>query len=255
MSEPNGANHDNGKGAIGMVVPALVGLILLIILISLIVKLITGGINTNAASGTMTNEAIAARLQPAGLSKLDESGPPGSRTGKAVYESVCVSCHGAGLAGSPKFGDAAAWGARISKGFQTLVDHALKGFNAMPAKGGAADLTDDEVARAVAFMGNAGGAKFTEPGAAAGGAQAKADPAAKGKEIYDSVCMACHATGAAGAPKFGDKAAWAPRVGQGLDALVASAIKGKNAMPPKGGFAGSDEEFRTAVEYMVSNSK
>ena len=80
------------------------------------------------------------------------------------------------------------------------------------------------------------------------------DPA-KGKEIYNTVCQACHATGAAGAPKFGDKAAWAPRIGKGLDDLVASATKGLNAMPPKGGYSGSDAEFRAAVEYMVNASK
>ena len=61
--------------------------------------------------------------------------------------------------------------------------------------------------------------------------------------------------GAAGAPKMGDKAAWAPRIGKGLDTLVASATKGLNAMPPKGGYSGSDAEFRAAVEYIVGNSK
>ena len=67
--------------------------------------------------------------------------------------------------------------------------------------------------------------------------------------------MACHASGAAGAPKFGDKAAWAPRIKTGLDALTASVIKGKGAMPPKGGSAASDADIRAAVEYMVSAAK
>jgi cytochrome c5 len=208
----------------------------------------------------MTAEAVAARVQPVGIAKLDESGPPGSRTGKAVFENICISCHGAGLAGSPKFGDAAAWGPRIGKGYATLVDHALKGFNAMPAKGGAADLTDDEVARAVAYMGNAAGGKFTEPAVqgaapAAATAQAKVDPATKGKEIYESICVACHATGAAGAPKFGDKAAWAPRLKDGVEAAIALATKGINAMPPKGGYSGSDAEFHAAAEYLIGAAK
>lgn len=91
--------------------------------------------------------------------------------------------------------------------------------------------------------------------AAAAGAAADAGPP-DGKKIYDTVCMACHATGAAGAPKFGDKAAWAPRIKTGNDALYASAIKGKNQMPAKGGNpALSDAAVKAAVDYMVAAAK
>jgi cytochrome c5 len=77
-----------------------------------------------------------------------------------------------------------------------------------------------------------------------------------GKKIYDTVCMACHSTGAAGAPKLGDKAAWAARIKNGIDALHANAIKGKGAMPPKGGNASlSDADVNAAVDYIVSASK
>lgn len=254
MSEEQAGNPMTAKQLIGIVLAAIIGIPVFIVLV---VKLFTGGMNLDAGSPTMTSEAVAARVQPVGVAKLDESGPPGSRTGKSIFENVCISCHGAGLAGSPKFGDAGAWGPRIGKGFATLVEHAQKGFNAMPARGGASDLTDDEVARAVAYMANAGGAKFTEPpvkGADAGAAT-KVDPATKGKEIYDSVCVACHATGAAGAPKFGDKAAWAPRIKQGEETIIGIATKGLNAMPPKGGYAGSDAEFHAAAQYMINASK
>ena len=68
--------------------------------------------------------------------------------------------------------------------------------------------------------------------------------------------MACHASGVAGAPKLGDKAAWAPRLATGLDALAASVIKGKGAMPPKGGNASiPDADIRAAVEYMTAAAK
>ncbi|BEV73269.1 c-type cytochrome [Paludibacterium sp. THUN1379] len=204
----------------------------------------------------MTNEAVAARLKPVGDSVASD-GQPGSRSGQQVYQAVCISCHGAGLLGSPKFGDAGAWGARIAKGYDTLLKHALGGFNAMPAKGGNTTLTDDEVGRAVAYMANAGGAKFAEPKSDASGAAATAaiDPNVTGKKIYESVCIACHQAGVSGAPKFGDKAAWAVRLKPGLDEVQKIATKGLNAMPPKGGYTGSDAEFRSAIEYMVNNSK
>ena len=73
--------------------------------------------------------------------------------------------------------------------------------------------------------------------------------------LYNQVCSACHATGVAGAPKVGDKAAWAPRAAQGIDALTASAIKGKGAMPPKGGSSASDADIKSVVTYMVGASK
>jgi cytochrome c5 len=87
-------------------------------------------------------------------------------------------------------------------------------------------------------------------------AMAAAAPAADvGKKLYDTACMACHVAGVAGAPKFGDKAAWAPRIATGLDALTASVVKGKGAMPPKGGSAASDAEIRASVEYMVAAAR
>ena len=73
--------------------------------------------------------------------------------------------------------------------------------------------------------------------------------------LYAQICSACHAMGVAGAPKFGDKAAWAPRIAMGIDALTASAIKGNGAMPPKGGSAASEAEIKTVVTYMVNAAK
>ncbi|MFK3866859.1 c-type cytochrome [Psychrobacter faecalis] len=75
----------------------------------------------------------------------------GPRDGKAVYNAVCQTCHASGLLGSPMLGDAGAWGPRIAKGKDTLYTHAINGFNAMPAKGGA-DIPDEEVQSAVDYM-------------------------------------------------------------------------------------------------------
>lgn len=85
-----------------------------------------------------------------------------------------------------------------------------------------------------------------------GGAASAAD----GKAVYDKTCVTCHASGVANAPKLGDKAAWAPRIATGRDALVASVTKGKGAMPPKAGASNlSDDDIKAAVEYMVGAAK
>lgn len=88
---------------------------------------------------------------------------------------------------------------------------------------------------------------------AAAGAQAAAGSRG-GEELYKASCAACHDTGAAGAPKMGDKGVWAPRLGVGLDVLVKTAKVGKNAMPPKGGSDATDEELARAVVYMANKS-
>jgi cytochrome c5 len=83
----------------------------------------------------------------------------------------------------------------------------------------------------------------------------KAGPA-DGKAVYDKVCFACHQQSVAGSPKLGDKEAWAPRLKQGMDVLVQSVLKGKGAMPPRGGNPSlSDAEARAAVDFMVTQSK
>jgi len=96
-----------------------------------------------------------------------------------------------------------------------------------------------------------------QPAAPTPGAAPAAKPAAAdGKAVYSQTCIACHAQSVAGSPKLGDKGAWAPRIKQGMDVLMQSVLKGKGAMPPKGGNAAlSDEQVRAAVEFMVSQSK
>jgi cytochrome c5 len=235
-----------------------------------------------------------------GFTLKDANAPKVLQNGQAVYTAVCVACHGTGAAGAPKLGDNGAWGARIAQGYDTLVEHAVNGIRAMPAKGGNPDLDNIEVARAVVYMTNQSGAKFKEPeapaqpAAGAGSAAATASapaaaatpaaaapapaaapspaPAAApataantaaasgaGKALFDSACVACHGAGIAGAPKFGDKAAWAPRVAQGANALYEHAIKGfqgkAGVMPPKGGSSAPDADVKSAVDYMLTAVK
>lgn len=233
------------------------------------------------------DRGVAARIRKVGAVEIRDANRP-LKSGEEVFKAQCTTCHTAGAAGAPKFGDASAWAARLQSGFETLVQSALKGKGAMPAQGGG-DFDDIEIARGVAYMANAAGAKFAEPQRPAGPVTTAAAPAAAtvpvaapaatsapttapaaapatapatqtaaagaGEALYKQACFACHATGAANAPKLGDKAAWAPRVAQGLPTLVQHAISGKGAMPPKGGSSASDAEIRAAVEYMVSAAK
>ena len=92
------------------------------------------------------------------------------------------------------------------------------------------------------------------PASSATDAAAAAGPRS-GDQVYNAACLACHSTGAAGAPKVGDSAAWAPRAAKGVDGLLATAISGINAMPPRGTCADcSDDELRNAIEYMLKES-
>lgn len=223
---------------------------------------------------------------PPAVAALETTG--GADRGRQVYDSVCTACHAAGVAGAPKLGDKEAWAPRIAQGTDILHEHAIKGFQGtagvMPAKGGRADLADADVKAAVEYMlaqsgGPAAPAAQAMPAAAEAAApaseampeqqaaqtqQAGATPAPAavdtGKQVYDTVCMACHAAGIAGAPKHGDKDAWAPRITQGMEMLYEHAIKGfqgtAGLMPPKGGRADlPDDDVKAAVDYMVNAAK
>ncbi|MEJ5270552.1 MAG: c-type cytochrome [Hydrogenophilus sp.] len=109
------------------------------------------------------NATLAAILPVAQVNLKFQTVEPGKRTGEQIYQAVCKSCHESGALGSPKTGDTAAWAPRIAKGFEALIQSATNGIGQMPPKGGAADLTDAEIARAVAYLANQAGANFTPP--------------------------------------------------------------------------------------------
>ena len=117
--------------------------------------------SSGEAASSMSDEAIAARLQKVGSVSLGEANRE-PRTGEEVFNAQCGTCHTAGLLGAPKFGDKAAWAPRIGAGYEALLQSALKGKNNMTPQGGGA-FSDYEVGRALVYMANAGGAKFDEP--------------------------------------------------------------------------------------------
>jgi cytochrome c5 len=283
-------------------VGAVAGFFLLIVIgIILLVVLVTNKPLAGAGSDGSSAQAVDARIRPValeGFTLKDANAPKVLQAGQAVYTAVCAACHATGAAGAPKAGDKGAWATRIAQGYDTLVDHAIHGIRAMPAKGGNPDLDDIEVARAVAYLANQAGATFKEPSAPAqpatqsAAAQEKpadipAAPAASaapvqamsasapaadvttvaaplasadaGKTLFNAACVACHGSGVAGAPKFGDKTAWAPRIAQGNTTLYTHAIngyQGKNGvMPPKGGTTAPDADVKATVDYMVQAAK
>jgi len=168
------------------------------------------------------------------------------RSGKEVVETVCIACHATGKDGAPKIGDQAAWAQRASKGMDKLTSNAITGLRNMPAHGGQAQLTDVEMSRGVAYMVSGGKAVDTKKAYSAPHTHS-------GEQIVQERCQDCHATGKNGSPKIGDVEAWTPRLKDGVDRLVNSAISGHNSMPARGGLSNlSDAEMRAAVEFMIS---
>lgn len=259
-----------------ILVAVLAGLVAPLLAIFLIVQLVLGiqGNQQPDTSSEAAQKAVIERIKPiAQLAALDASAPKVEKSGQEVYEAACVACHGSGALGAPRFENKADWGARIGQGYDTLIKNAIAGIRQMPPRGGNADLSDTEVARAVAYMANAAGASFKAPEAAAApetapaaAAPEAAAPAAvavaavkpdpvKGKQVYQTICALCHAAGVAGAPKPGDMAAWGPRVAQGYATLYNHALNGIRGMPAKGGSPGlSEADLANAVGYMFTES-
>ena len=157
-----------------LMVVVLLAFLVPILTIVMVTQLITGGLRIDRNSVEMSESAVSERVKPVGRVALaDEpagtssaaptppsagapaaaaAAPPGKADGGKVYQTVCAMCHGAGLMGSPKFGDAAAWKSRAAQGLPTLHEHAIKGIRTMPAKGGNPALSDAEVSAAVDYM-------------------------------------------------------------------------------------------------------
>jgi cytochrome c5 len=178
MSDDHATPIQTPKQLLIVVVLAFVIPIALLIMLS---QLVTGW----TRPGTAEDETqLLSRIKPFGtLVMAEASGPKGNLTGEQVFQSVCKTCHEAGIAGAPKVGDDAAWAPSIKKGYDTLIQHAVNGFQegskVMPPRGGNPDLADVEVQRAVVYMANKSGATFKEPAAtAAPAAVAGSAPAA-----------------------------------------------------------------------------
>ena len=170
------------------------------------------------------------------------------RGGKEVVETVCAVCHRTGVNGAPTIGDRKAWAKLTSQGLTSLTGVALKGVRKMPPHGGNPNLTDTEIGRAITYMVNQSGGDWIEPVSKLASAVQRG-----GGEVVQAYCAKCHQTGAMGAPRIGDRAAWIPRLKRGFEVLVSSAIKGHGPMPSRGDVANlTDSEIRAAIAYMIN---
>ena len=167
MSDKSGAHaqHEAHSGggllSIRLVTTLFFALILPALAIVLLVNVVTRDYAKTEVSETAQALAVAQRIQKVGAIQLGSASHE-AKSGEDVFKGRCSACHAAGMLGSPKFGDAAAWGPRIKAGFDSLWNSALHGKgNMTPQSGG--DLSDFEIARGVVYMANAGGAKFPEP--------------------------------------------------------------------------------------------
>lgn len=158
MSEEHGTLIKTPKQ---LIVVSLLALIVPVAIAILGSQLVTGGKRIDT---TESKNSVEQRIKPVGaLVKLEGAPAPvpagavvavvaKAKSGEEVFNSACVACHGAGVAGAPKTGDKAAWAPRIAQGAATLYEHAIKGFKAMPAKGGSSALSDDEVKAGVDYQ-------------------------------------------------------------------------------------------------------
>ncbi len=280
-----------------LIVTIVLSFIIPIVVIIMLVSWVTSGSSKAPGSDSLSPEATSLRISPvAQLVIIDSNAPKVLKTGEQVYNSACMACHAAGVAGAHKFGDKTAWAPAIATGLDAMTASVVKGKGAMPAKGGNPALDDFEITRAVVYMANAAGGQFAEPVApaaapeqaakaaapvaapapiapmataapmvaaaapVAAAASASDEPSAAelalGQKIYNQACVACHAAGVAGSPKFGDKVAWAKYMSHGVDVSTAAVIKGVGVMPARGGLtSASDADLRAAVQYIYSNLK
>lgn len=204
------------------------------------------------------------------LKSVVSAEPPGPRPvspnrvdlklGHTIFEKHCSACHMSGVGGAPKVGDVADWKPLEKTPLYILYENVWHGVSIMPAKGGCSQCSSRDITSAITYM-----LKTSQPGKKATSSGKKAGASGKiathtvslsiGKQIFQQHCSACHASGALGAPVYGNKKDWAPRIKLGLTALYKHALNGIKQMPPKGGCSGcSTDQIKSAVDYMVAGS-
>jgi len=239
-----------------LIVVVVLGFVVPVLLVALVAYLVVTGSKTIGNNqSALEASAVAARIKPVADVAFAEPGggaAKAAQTGEQIVQQYCAACHTTGAAGAPKIGDKASWATRIRSGLGQMLKVAISGKGAMPARGGAAGISDFELTRAIVHMANQSGGKLKEPAVPNGAA-----PAAErsGEQVVQAACIRCHESGQGGAPRIGDKAAWSQRISQGVDAATKSAIRGYGSMPAHGGVEDlTDREVTSAILYMFGRA-
>ncbi len=146
-----------------LIVTVVLSFIIPVVVLIMLASWVTTGDRKAPGSDTLGPEATALRIAPvAKLEIVQATAAEQIRSGEQVYNLACAACHMAGVAGAPKFADQAAWAGPNATGLQAMVNNAIKGKGAMPARGGNPNLSDAEIANAVVYMANAAGGNFPE---------------------------------------------------------------------------------------------
>ena len=181
------------------------------------------------------------------------------KRGEQVYANVCVICHLDGKVGAPRIGDQADWANRLQQSsLSTLYEHAIDGYNKMPAKGACVTCSDSDISDAVDYIlyhsfDHSYWQRLKNPPQAQ---RKQATSLELGESIYQAHCASCHDSGQSGAPIIGDFATWQPLLHKNIDTLITNTVNGIGAMPTKGGCEQcSGAEIIAAVKYLAQESQ
>lgn len=181
INAPSGAHEEHAsfiKTPKQLIVILVLAFLIPILGIVMLVHLVLG--ETAPDPAALEANAVAMRIQPVGrVEVVDANAPKVVKSGEEVNKAVCGACHTTGAAGAPKVGDKAAWAPRLALGLDGLTKSAIKGKNAMPARGGVPDLSDLEIARSIVWMVNQSGGSLKEPAEPKAAAPAPAADAKK----------------------------------------------------------------------------
>lgn len=162
-TDMSGNNQSSSIKELIIAIPgAIIGFTLLVSILAYLFGVVGGEKAEPSKEATdAAEQKVVEMIKPVATVEVAEAaGAHVEKSGEEIVKGVCIACHGVGALGAPKIGNAGDWGPRIAQGYETLVKHAIEGIRSMPARGGNAELSDHEVADAVAYMANQAGAKF-----------------------------------------------------------------------------------------------
>jgi len=261
MSEQHSSEHESLiKTPKQLIIVILLSFIIPIVIAILFSQLATSG---RKSGDKVSEEKITQLIQPVARVELAAAGgaAKAAKTSEQIVQAACAACHLSGAAGAPKIGDKAAWAPRLGLGLEGLTQSVITGKGAMPPKGGAADLSEADIARAIAFMANQSGANFKEPAAspvASPAAKAEAPavpaPAASSPAVAPAAPAAAVKPAEKAAAKPAEAAAVKPAAPAPVIAAPAAAVPTTAAAPAIDGKAVYNKACAACHESGIANA-